>query len=449
MCGMSLRIVAVLTLLLALPASAPVSSTLHAQSALDAGAQLAALAPALRRNLEETVVAFWYPKSIDRAHGGYILAFDESGALTKPASKMIVTQARMVWLFARLVRAGYRRADMLDAAAQGYRFLADRMWDREHGGFYWEVDPSGTIVTDGDKYLYGQSFALYALSEYAQVSGDRAALDLAGRTFDLIVQHGHDPEFGGYFEFRLRDWSAPPPDRASHVGGPPGAKLMNTHLHLLESVAEYYRASHSSVARDRLFELITIQSNAVVRKELTACTDQYTRDWKPILDGSAARVSYGHDLENIWLLANAVRTLGQSNAPLVDLYRRLFAYSMKYGFDEENGGFFSTGAFNAPADQRQKIWWVQAEALVSALTMFELTGDPQYADVFARTWRWVNEHQTDWTHGEWFQEVLPGGKTRGVKADAWKAGYHNGRALLECLEQLQALGKARSPKPEA
>jgi mannobiose 2-epimerase len=224
---------------------------------------------------------------------------------------------------------------------------------------------------------------------------------------------------------------------------------MNTHLHLLESVAEYYRASHSSVARDRLFELITIQSNAVVRKELTACTDQYTRDWKPILEGSAARVSYGHDLENIWLLANAMRTLDQSNAPLVDLYRRLFAYSRKYGFDEEDGGFFSTGAFNAPADQRQKIWWVQAEALVSALTMFELTGETQYADVFARTWRWVDEHQTDWTHGEWFQEVLPDGKTRGVKGDAWKAGYHNGRALLECLEQLQALGKARTPKPKA
>jgi mannobiose 2-epimerase len=439
--AMRLRIAAIVTLLLALPRTGSVSTTAPARSAAAARADLVALAPAIRRNLEEAVVRFWYPKSIDREHGGYLLAFDESGGRTGWPPKMIVTQARMVWLFARLARSGYRRADMLDAAAQGYRFLADRMWDREHGGFFWEVDPTGMIVTDGDKYLYGQSFALYALSEYAQASGDRAALELANRTFDLIEQHGRDPEFGGYFEFRLRDWSAPPADRASHVGGPPGAKLMNTHLHLLESVAEYYRASHSPVARDRLFELITIQSNAVVRKELTACTDQYERNWTPILEGGAARVSYGHDLENIWLLADAMRTVDQSNAPLMDLYRRLFAYSTTHGFDESRGGFFSSGPFNAPADQQQKIWWVEAEALVSALTMFELTGDAQYADVFARTWRWVNEHQTDWTHGDWFQEVLPDGKTRGVKADAWKAGYHNGRALIECLERLKAFSR--------
>jgi mannobiose 2-epimerase len=442
MCAMHRRVVAATAVLFALSISGSVSTAPRARTAVaDARADLQALAPAIRRNLEEAVIRFWYPQSIDREHGGYVLAFDESGTRTGSPPKMIVTQARMVWLFARLARSGYRRAEMLDAAAQGYRFLADRMWDRDHGGFYWEVDPAGTTATDPDKYLYGQSFGLYALSEYARASGDRSALDLATRTFDLIVQHGRDPQFGGYYEFRRRDWSAPPPDRASHVGGPAGAKLMNTHLHLLEAVAEYYRAGHSPAARERLTELVTIQSNAVVRKELTACTDQYERDWTPILAGDAARVSYGHDLENVWLLADAMQTLGEANAPLVDLYRRLFAYSEKYGFDDVNGGFLSSGPFDARADQRQKIWWVEAEALVSALTMFELTGEPRYADVFARTWKWIDEHQTDRAHGEWFQEVLPDGRTRGVKADAWKAGYHNGRALIECLERLEALGR--------
>ena len=124
------------------------------------------------------------------------------------------------------------------------------------------------------------------------------------------------------------------------------------------------------------------KGSAVVRKELTACTDEYRRDWTPILEGTGARVSYGHDIENIWLLADAVQTVGQSNAPWLDLYRRLFDYSKRHGYDTAHGGFFYRGPFNEDARERQKIWWVQAEGLMSALTMYRLTREPEYAQVF-------------------------------------------------------------------
>ena len=77
--------------------------------------------------------------------------------------------------------------------------------------------------------------------------------------------------------------------------------------------------------------------------------------------------------------------------------------------------------------------------IANALTMFRLTRAPEYARVFEHTWRWVNTKQTDWTNGEWFQEVRPDGTHTPVKADQWKEGYHNARALLVCLEILDAL----------
>ena len=132
-------------------------------SARTTGARLAALAPAVRKNLEQAVIPFWYPQSIDREHGGFILAFARNGHPTGRPAKRIVSQARMVWTYARLARSGYRPADMLPAATQGFRFLADHMWDRELGGFYWEVDATGETVTDPEKYMYGESLALYAL----------------------------------------------------------------------------------------------------------------------------------------------------------------------------------------------------------------------------------------------------------------------------------------------
>jgi mannobiose 2-epimerase len=219
---------------------------------------------------------------------------------------------------------------------------------------------------------------------------------------------------------------------------------MNTHLHLMEALTALYHADPSPIVALRLSELITIQSSAVVRKAIGACTDQYAADWTPKLDGAAARASYGHDLENIWLLVDALEALGQSAAPLRDLFTQLFAYSLAHGYDEVDGGFYDSGPLGQPADRRDKIWWVQAEALVSALTMYRLTGDPQYARVYLKTWAFTDTRQTDWTSGEWHPTITADGRATGEKASRWKAGYHNGRAMVESLRLLRAL---RDPPP--
>ena len=228
-----------------------------------------------------------------------------------------------------------------------------------------------------------------------------------------------------------------PAGENSYMGPEAGLKLMNTHLHLLEAFTTFYRASKLPLARERLLELINIESNAVVRKNLGACTDKYDRDWTPRLDGDYARVSYGHDIENVWLLIDACDAAEVSSYPFIDLYRTLFDYSLKYGYDRANGGFYDSGPFNQPADKRSKIWWVEAEAIVSALYMNHLTKDSKYLPIFEKTANFIEENMVDWQHGEWHGEITPEGTPRGDKANAWKAGYHNGRAMIECLEILK------------
>jgi mannose/cellobiose epimerase-like protein (N-acyl-D-glucosamine 2-epimerase family) len=403
---------------------------------------LARLVPALERNLHENIIRFWYPRCIDRRHGGYLVAFDPSGQPRTGATKMIVTQARMLWLSSRLLREGHQPALMREAADHGFAFLVERMWDPRHGGFFWEVDESGRTVTKPNKHLYGQAFGLYALAEYARAARRPDARRYADRLFQLLEDKAHDGTYGGYVEFFAPDWSAPPPEAQSYLGAPERElKLMNTHLHLMEALTTYFYVKPAPLVRERLTELVTIQSSAVVRKTVAASTDQHRRDWRPRLTPDAARASYGHDLENIWLLVEAQEALGRSPYALLDLFRELFLYAQVHGYDDAQGGFFYTGPLGRPADDRRKEWWVQAEALVSALTMHRLTREAQYADAFERTWRWVNERQTDWAHGEWHQTILADGTIRGDKGHVWKAGYHNGRAMLECLRLL----KKRSP----
>ncbi|MGE0101959.1 MAG: AGE family epimerase/isomerase [Blastocatellales bacterium] len=390
----------------------------------------------LERNLRENIMPFWLDKTIDRKNGGYHLNFDREGMDKGPGVRMIVTQARQVWLFSRLTRAGYCKC--LGQAEHGYRFLLDRMWDARNGGFYWEVDETGLKVTKDRKHLYGQSFALYAISEYALASGRDDVRKFAVRFFELLESKAHDKVHGGYREFFTPDWREETREMP-YLGGAAGVKLMNTHLHLLEAMTTFYRLTKLPVARERLIELITIESNTVVRKEIGACTDKYSQDWKPLLDGDFARVSYGHDLENIWLLADACDAAGLPQAPLLDLYRTLFAYSLKYGYDAAQGGFYDSGSFNQPADRRTKVWWVQSEALVGALYMYKLTGDTTYLDVFSKTFDFVQSRQTDWQNGEWFANVSPDGVTSGDKAQPWKSGYHNGRAMIESIALLRTL----------
>ena len=397
--------------------------------------------PRLERILTDNIASFWYDKSLDREHGGYIISFGPTGELQAPATKMIVTQARTVWLFSRLARAGYRKQQYLDAAELGYRFLTEKMWDQAYGGFYWEVDVTGNKQLKPRKHLYGQSFALYALSEYYLATGRTEALDFAVRFFNLLEAKSHDKTCGGYVEFFNPDWTTPPVGESTYLGDPAGFKLMNTHLHLLEALTTFYRASKLPLARERLLELIHIQTSTVVRKNLGGCTDKYERDWTPRLDGTYARVSYGHDIENIWLLMDACDAAGVSNYPFGDLYETLFDYSLKYGYDEAEGGFYYTGPFNKPADNRDKSWWVQAEVIVSALHMYRHTKDPKYLSVFEKTFELIDTKLVDRAHGEWHAGVAPSGQSYGDKANPWKGGYHNGRAMIECIRILKAWRK--------
>jgi mannobiose 2-epimerase len=396
--------------------------------------------PQLRKALEENIVRFWHPKTLDRKYGGYTLNHGPAGEWKGDAPKMIVTQSRMVWFFARLARAGYGdRQQMLSAADHGYRFLMAKMWDEKHGGFYWGVDASGARKERPKKNMYGESFALYALSEFAMASGRKDVLDRATQLFQLFERKAHDARYGGYREHFNEDWTPAPPGEPGYMGVDSQVKLMNTHLHLLESMTAFYRASRLPLARERLLELITIESNTVFRKNVGSCSDQYRLDWTPILEGGGARASYGHDLENIWLLADAAAAAGIPVQPYLDFFRHSFDYSMKFGWDAKNGGFWYWGPFGKPAQDGSKSWWVQSEALVSALTMYRLTKDAQYWRVFEKTWGFVRDHQIDWKNGEWWSSVDERLAGSGGKANEWKAGYHNGRAMIECIVLLKGL----------
>jgi mannobiose 2-epimerase len=208
---------------------------------------------------------------------------------------------------------------------------------------------------------------------------------------------------------------------------------------MLEAITAYYRVRKTPPVHERLHELILILGNTVIRNNVAACVDEYQRDWEPLQEAGLGRISYGHQLEIIWLLMDACDATGMPAGILLPLYRALFDYALQYGFDRSNGGFYHSGIINAAADRREKVWWVQAESLVCALRLHELTQEKPYLDCFRRILDWIVKHQADWEGGDWHEIVMEDFSIAGHKAYHWKSPYHNGRAMLLCLELLSRM----------
>src|SRR5437867_4793392 len=129
-----------------------------------------------RAQLVQKVMPYWCDTAIDGQRGGYLLADDLKGR-GEARDKQLVTQSRLVWGFAHahLHKLGDGQHDYLKAAQNGYRFLLDHFRDKENGGYFWKTDLAGQPIVDC-KFLYGESFVIYAFVEYYRASGDREAL---------------------------------------------------------------------------------------------------------------------------------------------------------------------------------------------------------------------------------------------------------------------------------
>ncbi|MDP8242537.1 MAG: AGE family epimerase/isomerase [Candidatus Hinthialibacter antarcticus] len=397
-----------------------------------------AFAQAKVKKMLNNIDSFWLERLVDKTNGGYHLNHNQAGVDQGPAPKGIVSQARCLWYFSHILNNELGDQRHLEAANHGFDFIMAHMFDNENGGFYEQIGADGKTVTVDRKHLYGQAFMLYGLSEYVKATKNPAAARLAQNLFQTLEEKAHDDEYGGYQESFTREWSLLDDDSQALMSVAPGVKLMNTHLHIMEALTNYCTAFDDAQARNRLIELISIQSNTVVRKTLGACTDKYHRNWLPIDEAQYNVVSYGHDIENIWLLIDANRAAELPNGPYLDLYKTLFDYSLEYGYDDENGGFYDYGSFNETASSKRKVWWVQAEGVVSALEMYAMTGDEMYWSIFTQMMDWLEAHQVDWENGDWFSNIDENGAASGAKANLWKSPYHNGRAMVRCLKTLES-----------
>lgn len=412
------------------------------------------LADTVELHLREGVLARWFPRCIDRRHGGFRQHFEEDWTPSGRSDKALVFQSRMTWVSAEVAR---RLPDLSETfsgyARHGAEFLASAMWDKQCGGFYWSVDEAGRVADrfGDEKHVYGVVFAIYGLSSAYRTTGEVRALELAQRAFRWLEAHARDQAHGGYYEALARDGRpilATPdsvPGRPSRpvdcLGTRYGFKSMNSHIHALEALTELALVWKEPAVHERLREVFLLVRDRIA-VEAGYLNLFFTPDWRPVSDQS----SNGHDVETAALLMEAAAVLQQpDDRRTLAVARGLVDHALLQGWDEVQGGFFDSGVASAEVRAREKIWWTQAEALNALLLMHERFGDrsAQYWDAFIKQWDFIWSHHIDHVHGEWIATVSADGTPQPgqAKGTEWKAAYHNGRALLNVMEALRRLAR--------
>jgi mannobiose 2-epimerase len=403
---------------------------------------LAGWARAWEQLLRERALPAWL-RVVDREQGGYRLGVERGERGPHARSRQLVSQARLVWSFARAHRAGLggRRDDCERAALHGYRFLQRAFLDPVHGGYRWSADPAGRPL-DERKLLYGQAFALYALVELHRASGAREPLERALELFAVLQERARDPVQGGWIEHFERDWS---PARRGGAGvgvGEIGWKSSNAYLHLLEALGALGEVSADPRVRAAGTEALQLCERWFFPADPRQVAERRTPDWRRP-DAPSPPLSLGHAVEFAWLRRRAQRAFGRvpDSAPLRAYLHRALAH----GIHSHQGGLFTAIDAGGAVVDATRVWWVQAE-LLAALSeaLGTAGGEARYRDALLQHLRYVWRWQIDPADGIWVAALDARGWPIDVsRSHAWKACYHELRAVLEFIAASR--GCARAP----
>ncbi|MFO7692179.1 MAG: AGE family epimerase/isomerase [Vicinamibacterales bacterium] len=406
-------------------------------------------------HLTRELLPFWLTRCRDDAHGGFITHFDQDGRDTGEDQKSLIAQTRTVFTMASAHRAGYGGGRCAEFARHGVDFLLDRMWDRQHGGFYWTVDRKGRVQID-KKILYGLSFAIYALSEYTLATGDPRGIEYAQATFDLVERHCADPEHGGYFEMFERDWT-----RCGPGSGGGDRKTLDVHMHLMEAFTTLYECSRDAVHRRALLADIGLLTRRILHPEFATGIPQFRADWRVapqikfdivwgwdrFAEGGAKphagdNTSYGHNVEFAWLLRHALHVVGEPSGPYEPIMRKQLDHAVASGIDYEFGGVYVEGPHDGgPAYDTEKEFWQQAEALIGLLDGCLQAGMDPYWRAYEAVHRFVFDKMVNREVGEWWPLLSRDGGTRiwTHMSHSWKVNYHSVRSMIQSIARLDRL----------
>ena len=404
-------------------------------------------------HLTKELLPFWTSRTVDRVNGGLLTHFDVNGNDSGEDEKSLIAQARSVYTFSSAHRAGYGNGELAYIASHGVDFMLDKMWDKEFGGFFWMMDRKGNVKID-KKIIYGQSFAIYSLSEYTLATNDPRGIEYAMKLFDLLQKFCVDSMYGGYWEMFHRNWTLCGP---GSQGG--DRKTLDVHMHLMEAFTSLYECTGIEVHRRRLLEVIDILNKRIIHPVYKTGIPQFFADWSvapqikfDIIWGwdrfteegtksnQTDNTCFGHNAEFGWLLLHAIDILKTDGLIYSQTLKTVFDHTVDNGIDTEFGGVYVEGPHSGGVYDREKEFWQQAEVLIGLLDACLVFKDDKYWEAYKNVHRFVFDKVINKKVGEWFPLLTRNGQPIWTHmSHSWKINYHTVRSMVQSIIRMDKI----------
>lgn len=380
-----------------------------------------------RKDLTENIMPFWMEHGWDRENGGVYTCVNRDGTLMD-TTKSVWFQGRFAFVCAFAYNNVEKRQEWLDAALSTLEFIEKYCFDSE-GHMYFSVTADGKPLRKR-RYVFSETFAAIAMSEYALATGDEHWAKRALQVFEDTQRFLSTP---GFLPAKFE----------------PGVELQShSIIMILINVGSCIRkVVNDPKLTEQIDESIDKLKRYFIHPEYKCLLETVGMNGEFVNTNMTRTINPGHCIETSWFIMEESKLRGWDK-PMLDMALQIFDWSWDWGWDKQYGGIINfcdcLGLPPQDYSQDMKFWWPQCETIIASLYAYLGTGDEKYLYRHERISEWTYAHFPDSEFGEWYGYLHRDGTVaQPAKGNLFKGPFHIPRMMIKsymlCQEILKGL----------
>ena len=378
-----------------------------------------------KRDLTENIMPFWMEHGWDRENGGVYTCLNRDGSLMD-STKSVWFQGRFAFVCAFAYNNVEKRQEWLDAAKSTIDFIESHCFDGD-GHMYFSVTADGRPLRKR-RYVFSETFAAIAMSEYALATGDQHWARRAMEVFEDTQRFLDTP---GFLPAKFE----------------PEVKLQShSIIMILINVGSCIRKVVDDPKLTRqIDESIDKLKCYFIHPEFKCLLESVGMDGEFVDTNMTRTINPGHCIETSWFIMEEAKLRGWDK-DMLDMALTVFDWSWDWGWDKMYGGIINfCDCRNLPPQdysQDMKFWWPQCETIIASLYAYLATGDDKYLYRHERISEWTYAHFPDREYGEWYGYLHRDGTVaQPAKGNLFKGPFHIPRMMIKSYMLCQEILK--------
>lgn len=372
-------------------------------------------AESYKKDLTENIMPFWMEYGLDRENGGVYTCVNRDGSLMD-TTKSVWFQGRFAFICSFAYNNVEKNQEWLDAAKSTLEFIEKHCFD-EQGHMYFSVTAEGKPLRKR-RYVFSETFAAIAMSEYALATGDQHWAKRAIQVFEDTQRFLATPGFlPAKFEADVK------------LQG-------HSIVMILINVGSCIRkVVNDPKLTQQIDESIEKLKKYFIHPEFKCLLETVGENGEFIDTNMTRTINPGHCIETSWFIMEEAKLRGWDK-PMFDLALQVFDWSWDWGWDKQYGGIINfRDCKNLPSQdysQDMKFWWPQCETIIASLYAYLGTGDEKYLYRHERISEWTYAHFPDAEYGEWYGYLHRDGTVaQPAKGNLYKGPFHIPRMMIK------------------